>query len=65
MASETIKALLMIALFCGLEAALYLPRLINSQNLKRWRQATLRHLPHWPVHGPVSYALMPVRIRRG
>jgi hypothetical protein len=65
MASETIKALLMISLFCALEAALYWPRLINSQTIKRWRQATLLHWPQWPVHGPVSYALVPVRVRRG
>ncbi len=65
MASETIKALLMIILFCGLEAALHLPRLINSQMIRRGRQAMLQHRPHWHVHTPISYALVPVRVRRG
>jgi hypothetical protein len=65
MASETIKALLMIALFCGLQAALHLPRLINSQVIKRVRRATLLHRPHWPARPPISYALIPVRVRRG
>jgi hypothetical protein len=36
MASETIKALLMITLFCGLQALLHLPQLINSQAVERW-----------------------------
>jgi hypothetical protein len=39
MASETIKALLMITLFCGLQVPL--PQLINSQAVERWRRATL------------------------
>ncbi len=65
MASETIKALLMITMFCGLQAALHLPRLINSQTIKRWRQAALLPRPHWPARMPVSYALIPVRVRRG
>ena len=65
MASETIKALMMITLFCGLQTALHLPRLIHSQTIKRWRQMTLLPRPHWPVHPPVSYALIPARIRRG
>ena len=64
MASETIKALLMITLFGVLEALLYLPQLINSQVVKRWRQATLPHRPHWPTHLPVSYAVIPLRATR-
>ncbi len=35
MASETIKTLLMIILFCGFEAALRLPHLANSHRVKR------------------------------
>jgi len=64
MASETIKALLMITLFGVLEALLYLPQLINSQVVKRCHQATLLHRPHWPMHLPISYAVIPVRVRR-
>jgi hypothetical protein len=61
MASETIKAFLMITLFCGLQAALNLPRPIDSETVKRWRQAMMLHRPHWPAHGPISYAVTPVR----
>jgi hypothetical protein len=64
MASETIKALLMISLFGVLEVLLYLPQLINSQT-ESWRQIKLVHRPHWPVHAPASYAVIPVRVRRG
>ena len=64
MASETIKALLMISLFCGLQAALHLPRLINSQSIRRWRRAALVHRPLWPAHASLNYALIPVRVRR-
>jgi hypothetical protein len=64
MASETIKALLMITLFCGLQAALHLPRLINSRTVKRWRRAMILHRPHLPTNAPISYALIPVRVRR-
>jgi len=65
MASETIKALLMISLFGVLEALLYLPQMINSQTVKRWSQMKLAHRPHWRVHAPARYALIPVRVRRG
>ena len=61
MASETIKALLMITLFCGLQAGLHLARLINSQMVKRWRRAMILHRPHWPAHAPISYDLITVR----
>jgi len=64
MASETIKALLMITLFGVLEALLYMPQLVNSQIVKRWRQSTLLHRPHWPAHAPISYAVIPVGVRR-
>ena len=65
MASETIKALLMIALFGVLEAALYLPRMSESRLLKRLRQMKVLHRPHWPAHTPIIYyALVPVRGRR-
>jgi hypothetical protein len=64
MASETIKALLMITLFCGLQAALHLPQLINSQMAKRRRQTMFVHRLHWHPHIPISYALIPVRARR-
>lgn len=64
MASETIKALLMISLFCGLQAALHLPRLINSQSIRRWQRAVLLHRPLWPASAPIGYALIPVRVRR-
>jgi len=56
MASETIKALMMITLFCGLEATLHLPRL----TVKRWRRTMLEH--RRPA--PISYALIRVRVRR-
>jgi hypothetical protein len=65
MASETIKALMMITLFCGLETALHMPELIKSQAIKRWRQMTLLPRLHWPAHPLVSYALIPVRVRCG
>ena len=67
MASETIKALLMISLFCGLEAALHLPHRINSQMAKRRRQPIRLHQPHWDWHPhlPANYALIPVRVGRG
>lgn len=65
MASETIKALLMVTLFGVLEALLYLPQLINSQTAKRWRQMEFLHRLQWPVQAPVSYVLIPVRVRRG
>jgi hypothetical protein len=61
MASETIKALLMISLFCGLQAALNLPRLIDLETVKRCRQAMMLRRPHWPAHGPISYAVTTVR----
>ncbi|HLG81655.1 MAG TPA: hypothetical protein VKY22_11605 [Bradyrhizobium sp.] len=64
MASETIKALMMITLFCSLQAALHLPRMINSQTIRRWRQMTLLPRLHWPVHPPAGYALIPVQVRR-
>ena len=42
MSSETIKALLMITLFCGLLALLHLPQLINSQAVERWLERPFR-----------------------
>jgi hypothetical protein len=60
MASETIKALLMITLFCGFQALLHMPQLINSQAVERWRRATLLL-----VHAPISHALIPMRVGRG
>ena len=39
MTSETIKVLLMITLFCGLQASLHWPRLAISRTTKRWRRA--------------------------
>ena len=65
MSSETIKALLMITLFCGLLALLHLPQLINSQAVKRWRRATLLHRPNWFARAPIGHALIPMRVRRG
>lgn len=62
MASETIKALLMIALFCGFQAALHLPRLLSSRTVKRWRIAIILHRLH--AHAPIRYVLIPVRVRR-
>ena len=64
MASETIKALLMITLFGVLEALLYLPQLINSQVARGWYQAMLLHRPPWRTHAPVNHVLIPVRARR-
>jgi hypothetical protein len=64
MASETIKALLMIALFCSLQAALHLSRLLNSPKLKLLRRAMILRRPHLPARAPTSYALIPVSIRR-
>ncbi len=64
MASETIKALLMIALFGVLEVALYAPRMYNSHALKRVRHAMALHRPHWPIRAATSYALVPARVRR-
>jgi len=60
MASETIKALLMIALFGVLETALYFPRLRASQWRRRLHQA-LAGL--WPVATVRHYALQPVKVR--
>jgi hypothetical protein len=64
MASETIKALLMITLFCGLQAAIHLPSLINSRTMILWRRAMILHRRHLPAHTPTSYALIPVRVWR-
>ena len=64
MASETIKALLMITLFCGLQSALYLPQLINSPTVRRWRRAMSLRRPRSLAHAPVSYALIPARASR-
>lgn len=62
MASETIKALMMIILFGALEAFLHWPRQMNSQIIARWRRVTL--LPDRPAQAPVHFALVPVRVRR-
>lgn len=63
MASETIKALMMISMFGILQAALHLPRLFNSPSWKRVRQAMVPHWPHWIANAPTAYALVPVRVR--
>jgi hypothetical protein len=60
MASETIKVLLMIALFGVLEAALYAPRAGNPGILKHLRRLRLSW-PHRPAH--TAIALVPVRMR--
>ncbi len=62
MASETIKALMMISLFGILQIALHLPSLLNSPGWKRVRRAMVPHWPHWTAHAPI-YATVPVRIR--
>ena len=62
MASETIKAVMMITLFGVLEALLHQPQSVNLQTVNRW---LLLHPPHWPTHAPVSYVLIPVRARHG
>jgi len=62
MPSEIIKALMMITLFCGLQATLHLPRLINSRTVKRWREAMLAH--RRPVGADAPHAVIPVRVRR-
>lgn len=54
MASETIKSLLMIILFCSLQTTLHLPSLINSQMGKHCRRAVMRLRSHWPTHMPVA-----------
>jgi len=59
MASETIKALLMITLFGALETALYFPRLRALHWQKRLHQALA---PLWPV-ALTHYALRPVKVR--
>jgi hypothetical protein len=64
MTSETIKALLMITLFCGLQTALHLPRLLNSRTVTRWRPAIILHRLHLLAHAPISYVMIPVRVRR-
>ena len=64
MANETIKALLMIAAFGALEASLYLPQIFNRPRWKRVREAMVLHWPHGSVHEPISYALVPVGVRR-
>jgi hypothetical protein len=64
MASETIKAFLMIALFCGFQALLHLPGLINSEPAKRWRRAIILHRPHWLADAPIRYALIQVQVGR-
>lgn len=62
MASETLKALLMIALFGALETALYFPHIRASQWRKRLHQAVA---PSWPAVAPTHYALRPVKVRHG
>jgi len=64
MTSEIIKALTMITLFCGLQASLHLPRLINSRTVKCWREAILAHRRPVGAHAPISHALIRVRVRR-
>ena len=61
MASETIKALLMIALFGVLEPALYGPRTGNPGRLKHLRRLRL-NWPHRPAHTATAFALVPVRV---
>ena len=61
MASETIKALLMIALFRVLEGALYRPRTGNLEILKHLRRLRL-NWPHRPAHRASALALAPVRV---
>lgn len=62
MASETIKALLMIALFGVLEAALYGPRMGNLQTLTHLRRLRLKW-PHRPAH-TTTFALVATRVRQ-
>ena len=50
MASETVKALLMITLFCGLQVSLHLPRLINSRMVKRCRRAMILYRPDFHMY---------------
>lgn len=64
MASETVKILLMIVLFCSLQTALHLPRLINSQMGKRCRRPMTLLPAYWPTHMPVAATLRGSR-RRG
>jgi hypothetical protein len=60
MASETIKALLMTSLFCGLRVAFHVPQ-FNAQTIRRWRRGMIWHWPHWSMHAPVSHAMVSVR----
>jgi hypothetical protein len=60
MASETIKALLMIALFGVLEVALYGPRML--QTLMHLRRLRLNWL-YRPAHPATAFALVRVRVR--
>jgi hypothetical protein len=64
MASETIKALLMITLFCDLQTALHLPRLLNSRAVMRWRPAIILHRLHLLAHASIIKVMVPVRVRR-
>ena len=64
MTSETIKVLLMISLFCGLQASLHWPRLAISRTTKRWRRAMTLYRPELPTYTPVGYALTPVWVGR-
>jgi hypothetical protein len=62
MANETIKALLMIAMFGALETGLHFPRIRMSQ----WRNRL--HLilrPLWPEAAPRHHVLQPVKVRHG
>ena len=61
MASETIKALLMIALFGVLEAALCGPRMGNLHTAMRLRRLRL-NWPHRPAHTATAFAPVPVRV---
>lgn len=54
MASETVKILLMTVLFGGLQTALHLPRLINSQMGERCRRPMTLLRVCWPTHMPVA-----------
>jgi hypothetical protein len=60
MTSETSKALLMIAMFGGLQLALHYPRIRELYFALLRRAAAFS----WPAAAHTNYALQPVRVRR-
>ncbi len=65
MTTETLKALVMIAMFGMLETALYMPQLrkLQVRKLQVWTSLRRSAVLLWPA-APVHYALQPVRPRR-